>query len=292
MMQKIFSGLLVLLFAGLVAAGSLFVVDARETVLVVQLGRVHALATQPGLHWKWPLLQTLVRVDMGQRVIDTSTPWSLTTQDQQTVLVQPYVRFQVVEPSRYYEQASRPGAVVDAVIQEDLKKRLQQSMAQKTLAEALRPWPASQLQAMTQALAPQLTPYGVSIQGFEIKRVLPGPPAQELLLGQMKLAQLNQLQAIQARTQDLAAELKARATLQKEQLLNTGHEQAQKIKAEGDAEAAKIYAAAYNQSPEFYRLYRSLESYRTHLGQPGDVLVLGADSELLRYLKPAGIEKK
>jgi membrane protease subunit HflC len=60
---------------------------------------------------------------------------------------------------------------------------------------------------------------------------------------------------------------------------------AQRIRGEGEATAAAIYAQAYNRNPEFYSFYRSLQAYRNSLGREGDVLVISPDSDFFRYLQ-------
>ena len=77
----------------------------------------------------------------------------------------------------------------------------------------------------------------------------------------------------------------AEAERQRTEIIATALADAQRIRGEGDAAAAAIYAAAYNRNPEFYSFYRSLQAYRNSLGRDGDVMVISPDSDFFRYLK-------
>ena len=74
-------------------------------------------------------------------------------------------------------------------------------------------------------------------------------------------------------------------------ILAEAYRDAEIIRGDGDAKATAIYSAAYNPNPEFYAFYRSLEAYKTALGSEGDLLVLGPDSDFLRYLNSAKAAK-
>ena len=85
--------------------------------------------------------------------------------------------------------------------------------------------------------------------------------------------------------------IRADADRQREVILADAYRQAQKVKGEGDAKSAGIYAAAYGQNPEFYSFYRSLETYKATFHNKNDLMVLDPNSEFFQYLKQSGIGK-
>ncbi|HTD27867.1 MAG TPA: protease modulator HflC [Xanthomonadaceae bacterium] len=270
-------------------AGSPYVVGESQLALQFQFGRIVRTDIAPGLHFKLPLVQSVILFDRRILTLD-APPARYLTQERKSVAVDYFATWRVADVRRYYtatlgveesaEQRLTP-IVVEALSHTITQRQLQDIvMLDRTNlgGEMLR-----QVNRITQ---PSL---GIQVIDIRIKRIDLPEDSNVLNSVYERMRAERSRAALQKRAEgdEESSKIRAEADRQKQVIAAEAERDAQQLKGEGDAEAAAISAQAYGLDPEFYAFYRSLKAYRTAFGSK-DVLVLDPDSELLRYFSSPG----
>ena len=285
------SGFLILAAALLLAAmGSMFVVNESQTAIVLNLGRVVRSDLQPGLHFKWPLVEEVRKFDSRVLTI-IKTDERYPTLEQQDVLVDFFANWRIVDVRTYYRAASggNEQAAADRlspIVIAALRNQFNRSTLSQ-LAQGCRTGMSPELLA---AINKDALSLGVEVLDVRIKRIdLPDDASagQDSVLdrvyARMRADRTEEANRKRAEGQEAAARISAEANREQRVLLANAERDAQKLRGEGDARAAEIYAAAYGSDAEFYAFYRSLEAYRGSMADGQTTIVLDPDSEFLQY---------
>ncbi len=295
--MKLLTPVIVLLLA-LLIANSAFIVPEGQSALVLQFGRIVDAGNvadnyKPGLHFKFPLIQQVVRYD--RRVLNLEVaPERYFTSEKKAVNVDFYVKWRIDDPAAYYRSfgADEMQTLANQRLAPIIKDALRFEFTARTLndlvASARSDITEHVLAQANQATASKL---GIRVVDVRIKRI----EFPDEVLGSVykrMSAERNRLANEQrSNGQEAAAKIEADADRQVQVIKAEAERDAQEARGEGDAKAAEIYAAAYNKDPDFYAFYRSLQAYREAF-KHGAVLVLDPKSEFLRYFdesrSPAG----
>ena len=274
----------------LAAMGSMFIVNESQTAIVLNLGKVVRTDLQPGLHFKWPLVEEVRKFDSRILTI-TETDARYLTSEQQDVLVDFFANWRIVDVRQYYLAVSggNEQAAADRLspIVVDALRNVVNASTLRELAEGGRTGMSPDLLAKINRAAGNL---GIEVIDVRIKRIdLPDDSSagQDSVLdrvyARMVADRAEEANRKRAEGQEAAAKIRAEAEREQRVLLANAERDAQKLRGEGDARAAEIAAAAYGQDAEFYDFYRSLEAYRASLGDGQTTIVLDPDSEFLKY---------
>jgi len=279
-------GILVLLLAVIVLiTASAFVVREQELALRVQIQSIIGKDYKPGLHFKLPFVDDVVKFD--RRVLTRKFDGEqFLTSESQGLTVDYYIKWRISDAEQFFQSTSggdegRAESLVGQKIQDGLKN----AVAGRTLKEIV----ISDRQEITGEFLPrvseELGKIGIQLIDVRLQRI----DLQEDVAARVYESMKQSFEGI-ARTQrgegDRESQIiRSNAERQRTELIAKANADAQQIRGEGESTAAGIYAAAYNRNPEFYSFYRSLQAYRNSLGREGDVLVLSPDSEFFRYLK-------
>ena len=277
--------LIAVVAALLLLSASVFVVREQDQALRVQFKSVVGQDYPAGLHFKVPMVDDVIKFD--RRVITRKFDGEqFLTSESQVLTIDYYIKWQILDPERFYEATtggdeSRAESLIGARIQDGIKN----AVARRTLKEIV----TSDRQQVTgefMALASEsLNNLGIKLIDVRVQRI----DLQDDVAARVFESMKQNFEGI-ARTQrgegDREAQIiRSEAERRRTEIIATANANAQKIRGEGDATAAALYAAAYNRNPEFYSFWRSLQAYRNSLGREGDVLVVSPDSEFFRYLK-------
>lgn len=273
------------LVALLVAMGSIYVVNESQTAIVLNLGRVVRADVQPGLHFKWPLVEEVRKFD--QRILSLDdAPERYLTSEKKDVSVDFFVKWRIKDVATYYRAAD--GGSVDAARQRltpIVKNALRNEINQRTLQEVVSAGRAELSGSFLAAVNRGAESLGVEVVDVRIKRInLPeDSDILSTVYSRMRTERTQVANQLRAEGEELSETIRSEADRQRVVTLAEAERDAQKLRGEGDARAAEIFAAAYGSDPEFYSFYRSLETYREAMADGQTVLVLDPDSELLRY---------
>ncbi|GEK47954.1 protease modulator HflC [Halomonas pacifica] len=270
--------------AAWLASNSLYVVDETERAVKLRFGEVIEENIQPGLHFKVPITQTVRKFDTRVLTLDTD-PSRYLTLEQKAVIVDSYVKWQVVDPTRYYEATAGDELMAVRLIQprvdESLRNEFGRLNLQQIIAERrdeLMSGPTEDLNAL---LRDEL---GVAILDVRVKRIDLPEDVSAAVYDRMRSEREREAREWRAQGQEEAERIRANADRRRQVLLAQATERSETLRGEGDAEAAAVYAQAYQQDAEFFSFYRSLNAYRETFGGDGNMMVLEPSSDFFRYL--------
>jgi len=220
--------------------------------------------TGAGIIWAWPLIETVQRVD--KRIIDLDMQrQQVLSADQQRLQVDAYARFRIIDPVKMVQTAGNEQQV-EAQLQPILTSVLRQELGRRTFASLLTAERGTAMTNIRNNLDTQARQYGAQIIDVRIKRAdLPDGTPLEAAFKRMETDRQREAATIRA----------------------AGTRDAQIIRAEAEADAAKIYSAAYNKDPDFYDFYRAMESYRRtfETGNGDSSIILSPDNDYLRQFR-------
>lgn len=266
------------------ASSSLYIVDETERAVKLRFGEIIEENIQPGLHFKIPITQTVRTFDTRLLTLDTD-PSRYLTQEQKAVIVDSFVQWQVVNPTRYYEATAGDEMMAVRLIQprvdESLRNEFGRLNLQQIIAERRDELMAGPTQELDRLLQNEL---GVAIRDIRVKQIDLPEDVSQAVYDRMRSEREREAREWRAQGQEEAERLRANADRRRQVLLAQATERAETLRGEGDAEAAGIYSQAYQQDAEFFSFYRSLNAYRDSLSGDGNMLVLEPTSDFFRYL--------
>lgn len=288
MKSRLGATLVGLVVALIIASMSLFVVDQRQKALVFRLGEVVDVKLEPGLYFKVPVLENVRFFDIRILTIDSAEPERFLTSEKKNVLVDLFVKWRIIDVRQYYVSVGGNEPLAQTRLLQTINDGLRAEFGNRTVHDVVSGERDKIMDLMREKANDDATKIGVEVLDVRMKRVeLP----QEVNLDVYRRMEAerkrvaNELRATGAAESEM---IRADADRQREVILAQAYRDAQRIKGEGDARATAIYARAYEQNPEFYAFYRSLEAYRASFRSRNDVLVLEPNSEFFKYLRSSG----
>lgn len=279
-------GLFVLL---VILTMSFFTVDQREYALVFRLGEIISVKKEPGLFFKVPLLDDLKYFDKRIVTLDYEQPAEIITSENKTMTVDSFVKWRIIDPSKYYVSVKEGGenAAEDRLAQV-VNAGLRDEFGKRTVHDVISGERRAIMDNMRARADKEARQIGIQVVDVRLKRVDYSEDISKSVYDRM-IAERKRI-ANQLRSEGAAASEKIRADAdkQREVIIAEAFGNAQKMKGEGDAKAAEIYANAYSKNPEFYAFYRSQEAYKNSFKSKSDVMVLDPKSDFFKYMRSAG----
>ena len=274
----------IILGLGLLALGlTAFTVNERDRAIKLQVGEVVRANYEPGIHFKIPVLQTVRKFPRRLLKIDDE-PQRVFTLERTGMQVDFFVQWRIVDEVSFYTSTGGSLFFAEDRLREIVRNSVVTEFGKRTVQEAISVEREELMRDMLTTAAATAQGIGIELVDFRVKQVEFVEEARNSVYNRMREERARV--AAQTRGQGREIESLIRSTAEKDRtiILADANKQGQIIRGEGDAKAAQIYADAYNQDPEFYAFYRSIDAYRNSLGKSGDVLVLDPDNEFFRYL--------
>jgi len=268
-------------------------VDQRQFGVVYALGQIKDVITEPGLHFKMPPpLQNVSYIDKRLLTLDSVDAEAMLTAEKQRVVIDWYVRWRVTQPTEYIRNvgldekagASQLNRVVRNAFQEEINKRTVKDLLSSKREALMADVKREVLQAVQGA-----KPWGVDIVDVRITRVdyvetITDSVYKRMVAERQRVA--NELRSTGAAEGE---KIRADADRQREVTIANAYREAQKIKGEGDAEAAKTYAESFGRDAQFAQFYRSLDAYKASFSKKSDVMVLDPSSDFFKAMRGSGL---
>ena len=274
---------LVLLAAvAIIAAFTVFTVTETERAIKLQLGKVVRSDYEPGLHFKFPFVQNVLKFDARIQALDLE-PELFLTSEKKNVQVDSFVQWRIDDVERFYTAAGGSDRRAASRLAILIQKLLKDQFGKRTINEAVSGERAAIMEILTNELNEDANSLGLEIVDVRIKRIDLPQDVSTSVYERMQAERQEVAKDFRSRGQEASKVIRARADREREVLLAEAGRDALKIRGEGDARAADIYAQAFGQNAEFFSLYRSLNAYKTTFSDRSDVLVLEPDTEFFRY---------
>ncbi len=279
-------GLLVILaiivaVGGLVGYNALFTVHQTQQALVLQFGNPVRVVTDPGLNYKVPLMQNVVYLERRILSLD-ARPEEVIASDKKRLVVDSIARFRISDPLKFYQTVSTTvGAQsrLNTVISSSLRRVL----GRATIEDIVSGDRADQMRQIAEFVNEEAKAFGISIVDVRIKRADLPQANSQAIFARMQTEREREAKEFRAQGAEQAQQIKAAAEKEKTVILAEARRDSEILRGEGEATRTKIFADAFNQDPEFFALYRSLQAYREALGSGDTTMVLSPDSEFFRY---------
>jgi membrane protease subunit HflC len=273
-----------------VGLSSIFIVDEREKALVLQFGRVVDVKEEPGLAFKIPLVQEVVRYD--DRILSRDLdPLEVTPLDDRRLVVDAFARYRIADVTKFREATgasgeqaiSIAGRRLDSILRASTREILG-SVASNDILSSDR---AALMQRIRTAAISDANALGLEIIDVRLKRTDLPEQNLEATFARMRAEREREAADEIARGNEAAQRVRAQADRTVVELTSDASRQADIARGEADAERNRIFAEAYGSDPEFFEFYRSLEAYKSALLEGNSTMVLSPDSEFFNYLKQA-----
>ena len=279
----------VIIAALYVLFSSIYVVNEREQAIVMRFGQITDVRNEPGLYFKIP---TDI-VDSVQIIEDR-----LLRQDIADLRVQvaggafyevdAFITYKITNPRLFRVAALGQLTVVEDRVATRFAAVLRQVYGLREFNAALSEQRPQMMLEARDAIRPDLEELGIDVVDVRILRTDLSADVYEQTYNRMRAERLAEAALLRARGQEQAQSLRAIAERQAVEIVAAATRDAEIIRGTGDAERNRIFAQAYGQDPEFFEFYRSMESYRTALGNSGTTMVLSPDSAFFRYFGSDG----
>ena len=275
----------ILIVVALLLSGMFFIVGQRENAIVFQLGEVKKVVTEPGLHLKWPLLQNVRHFDMRILTYDDAEPLRFLTQGNRPVLVDSFVKWKIQDVRQYYVSVQGDEYRAQTRIRQTVSGTLRDEFGVKTVHEVVSGERENIMAQVREKVDQDLARIGVRIIDVRLKRVDLPAEVSESVYRRMEAERKRIANELRSTGAAEAEKVRADADRQREVILAEAYRDAQRVRGQGDARAAAIYASAFSQNPEFFAFYRSMDAYRSVFRGKNDMMLLEANSDFLRYFR-------
>ncbi|MFZ3034136.1 MAG: protease modulator HflC [Parvibaculum sp.] len=280
---SIAGGVVVMLFA-FVAYASTYTVNMTQQAIVLQFGSVKGLVTDPGLHLKVPYLQNVVYID--KRLLNLEAPAEeVTSSDQKRLVVDAFARFRIVDALKFYQTVRDTSTrAIDLRLQPTFVSALRNTLGDNTLETLVRKDRAGLMIKIRDVFNATAKDFGVEVVDVRIKRADLPQANSQAIFRRMQTEREREAAEIRAKGQEEAQRIRSKSDRDVTVILADAERDGQIARGEGDALRAKIFANAFNQDPEFFAFYRSMQAYKASLTGDTTTMVLSPDSEFFRYL--------
>ena len=259
-----------------------FTVDETQKAAVLRFGEIIRVVNDPGLHFKTPFVNNVVYLD--DRILNYDIqPRDILTSDQKRLTIDNYAIWRVGKPQTFIEANAGSLASAQSRIDDIVYSDLRDILAKHTLDEIVSAKRLDYLHQVTTLSRGKLQAFGIELIDVRIKRADLPNEIEQAVFGRMRSERERIAAQLRAEGEEKAKQITSSADKEREIILAEANKTAETVKGEGDAQALAIYADAYNKDPEFYRFWRSLESYKTALKDRTSI-VLSPDSDYLHFL--------
>jgi len=267
---------------------SIFTVDQRQHAIIFQLGEVRDVIAEPGLYFKWPLIQNVRYFDKRILTLDSSEPERFITSEKKNVLVDSFVKWKIVDPRLYYVSVAGDEVRARTRLSQTVNAGLREEFGKRTVHDVVSGERDKIMEQMREKADLDARKIGIQIIDVRVKRVDLPTEVSESVYRRMEAERKRVANELRSEGSAEAEKIRANADKQREVIVAEAYREAQKTKGEGDAKATATYAQAFSQNPEFYAFYRSLEAYRNSFKSKTDIIVVEPNSDFFKYMKSVG----
>ena len=275
-----------------VLASTLFVVDQRQFGVLYSFGQIKEVITEPGLRFKLPQpFQNVVFLDRRVLTLDSPETGSIQTAEKKNLVVDWLVKWRIADPKQFIRNNSG-GANISTAEQRltsVVQDALNSEVTKRTVKDVLSTDRDKIMLGVQQRLVDDAKTFGIEIVDVRIKRVDFPPSVADSVFQRMKSERQQVANELRSTGGAEGEKIRADADRQRDILVAEAYRDAQKVKGEGDAKAATLYADAFGRDPQFAQFYRSLDAYKASFSKKSDVLVLDPNSsEFFKTMRNGG----
>ncbi|BAS67735.1 protease modulator HflC [Bathymodiolus septemdierum thioautotrophic gill symbiont] len=275
--------LAVLFFVG---GSALYTVKETETAIKLRLGEIIAVDSTPGLKFKTPFVNNVVKFDNRIQTLDAPAERFLTG-EKKNVIVDSYVKWRITDAEQFYKSTGGNIARTNNRLAQIIKTGLKSEFSKRSITDVVS-GERSEIMANIAKLAKQdIAEFGIEIIDVRIKRIDLSKEVSNSVYRRMQAERHRVAKEFRSKGAEEAEIIRAAADKKRTIILANAYRDSEVIRGEGDAVSANNYAKAYNKDAKFYSFYRSLESYKKSFSGNNDIMVLNPNTEFFKYFNPA-----
>jgi membrane protease subunit HflC len=288
-MSRIFGGLglVIIIIVAIIGYTGLFIVDQTQQALVLRFGNPVRVVTAPGLYAKVPLIDNVIFLDKRLLDID-SPPIEVIARDRKRLVMDAFGRFKITDPLLFY-QAAGSVQVAESRLAVILNSAIRGAAGQMDFSNIVRDGRAPLMRQITEQVQREGRSLGVDVVDVRIRRADLPPENSQAVYQRMQTERQREATDIRAQGEQAARTIRAQADRQATVIVADANRQAEEIKGDGDAERNRIFAQAFEQDPDFFSFYRSMQAYQEGMKSGTTRMVISPSSPFFRYLTdPSG----
>lgn len=282
---KAIAGIAGALVVVLLVLSSVFIIPETHRGVVLRFGQLIETDIQAGLHFKIPVVDQVRRFDV--RVLTTDLPSrQYLTVEKKPLDVSSYVAWKILDVDEYYRSTGGDEMRAQQLLLSRIDNGLRDEFGVRTMHEVVSGQRDELMETLRNRVNERVrAAFGIDVVDIRVKAIELPQSVSENVFRRMATEREKLAQEFRSRGRELAEGIRADADRQRTVSLAEAFARAEETRGEGDGEAARIYATAYEVDPEFYSLYRSLEAYQRTFASKDDIMIIDTNSRFLRYLK-------
>lgn len=262
---------------------AIYIVDQRQSALILQLGEPVDYIDKPGLHFKLPVIQNAIFFDKRIQNLSADTT-EVIASDQKTMRVDAFTKYRIKDGLKFF-QSAKDERGFKLRLAPILDSSLRQVLGSQQFTTLLTPERVNMMYKIREIVNREAADFGVEILDVRIMRADLPDKSREAVYDRMKSDREKEAKEIRAEGAEIAQKVIATADKDKQVILAEAKKKSEILRGEGDSEAIKLFASSFNKDPEFFAFSRSLQAYRKTIGKEDSKMLLSTDSEYLRYFK-------
>lgn len=271
-----------------VVTSSAYTVDQREYALVFRLGEIVSVKSEPGLYFKMPMVENIRYYDKRILTLNWEEPDRFITSEKKNVLVDSFVKWRIVDPSKYYVSVRGDEIQAERRLSQMVNDGLRAEFGKRTIHDVVSGERSEIMEILRQRADKESRQMGIQILDVRLRRVDLPKEVSESVYQRMEAERKSVANELRSQGAAAAEKIRADADKQREVIIAEAYRDAQKVKGEGDGKAAEIYGQSFGKNPEFYAFYRSQEAYKNSFKSKSDVIVVDQNSDFFKYMRSAG----
>ena len=269
----------------LVLGSSLYTVSETQVAIKLRLGEIVAVEDVPGLKFKMPFVNNVVKFDNRIQTLDTP-PERFLTGEKKNVIVDSFVKWRISDAEQFYKATGGIVTRANNRLAQIIKNGLKSEFSKRTISDVVSGERAEIMSNIVEMARADFSEFGIDIIDVRVKRIDLSQEVSNSVYRRMRAERQRVAKEFRSKGAQEAEVIRAAADRERTVILANAYRDSEKIRGEGDATSANNYAQAYNQNTEFYSFYRSLESYKKSFSNQSDIMVLNPNTEFFRHFNP------
>jgi membrane protease subunit HflC len=267
-----------------VVASTLFTVQQTQQVLITQFGQPIRVITEPGLQAKIPFIQSVIAFD--RRLLDFDAPGEeVILGDQRRLIVDSFTRYRITDPLLFFQTVGATEAGIRARLNSIVTSSLRRVLGNEPLLSVLSTDRARIMSQIQNQVNEEARRFGIQIVDVRIRRADLPEENTQAILQRMQSERERVAREARAEGAEVAQRVRAGADRERTVLLAEANAQADILRGQGEQEAIRIFADAFQRDPEFFQFWRSMQAYRDAFSEGSTRLLLAPEGEFFRYFR-------
>jgi membrane protease subunit HflC len=278
------------LIAVIIISQSIYVVSEIERAVKLRFGEIVEFDVQPGLHFKWPIVNSIKYFD-GRILTLDAVPQRYLTSEKKALMVDSFIKWRIKDVAKYFTTTGGDEERAKRLLSQRVDTGLRNEFGIRTVKEVV----SGERDQLMNSLATSLDKIaqqelGVEVIDLRVKKIDLPFEVSDSVYNRMRTERERLARELRAQGNEVAEKIRATADKDKTIILADAYREAEETRGLGDAKATATYAEAYTKDPEFYDFTRSLKAYQATFQSKGDILIIDPDSDFFKYLNNSMID--